>query len=197
MATRRAVVLGGLALAALAAGAWRFRSDLAAAGAGADPAHSRLVATRFGALELADAGEGPPVLMLHGTGGGFDQALAMGGPLLGHGFRLIGPSRFGYLRTPMPADASPAAEADAMADLLDALGLDRVAVVGGSAGAIPALAFALGHPDRCAALVALVPALPAPGLPPPEPWSPMQEWLANRVLGSTCCSGRRCGWCPT
>ena len=33
------------------------------------------------------------------------------------------PSRFGYLRTPLPSDASPAAQADAHSCLLDALGL--------------------------------------------------------------------------
>jgi hypothetical protein len=38
-------------------------------------------------------------------------------------------SRFGYLRTVMPVDASPAAQADAHLGLMDALGIDR-AVIG-------------------------------------------------------------------
>ena len=54
--------------------------------------------------------------------GGFDQGLELGDGLVRAGFRLIAPSRFGYLRTPLPADASAEAQADAHASLLDALG---------------------------------------------------------------------------
>jgi pimeloyl-ACP methyl ester carboxylesterase len=75
------------------------------------------------------------------------------------GFRAIAVSRFGYLRTPMPPDASPAAQADAHACLLDALGLERVAVIGASAGAPSTLEFAIRHPERVSHLVLLVPAV--------------------------------------
>jgi pimeloyl-ACP methyl ester carboxylesterase len=54
-------------------------------------------------------------------------------------------SRFGYLRTPLPADASAAAQADAHACLLDALGIRRAAIVGASAGAPSAMQFATGR----------------------------------------------------
>src|SRR5262249_35660184 len=76
--------------------------------------------------------------------------------------RVIAVSRFGYLRTPLRADASPAAQADAHACLLDALGIRRAAIVGASAGAPSSMQFALRHPERCAALVLLVPAAYAP-----------------------------------
>lgn len=36
---------------------------------------SSTIATPFGKLEYAIAGSGPPLLMIHGTGGGFDQGL--------------------------------------------------------------------------------------------------------------------------
>ena len=78
------------------------------------------------------------------------------------GFRVIAPSRFGYLRTPLPADASAAAQADAHACLLDALGVEARAIVGVSAGGPSVLQFALRHPDRAAALLLLVPAVYAP-----------------------------------
>ena len=78
------------------------------------------------------------------------------------GFRVIAPSRFGYLRTPLPADASAQAQADAHACLLDALNIPRAAVIGASAGAPSALQFALRHPGRISALVLLVPAAYAP-----------------------------------
>ena len=49
-------------------------------------------------------------------------------------------------------------QADAYAQLLDHLGIDKVVVVSISAGAWSALQFAIRHPERCLALVLLVPA---------------------------------------
>ena len=132
------------------------------------------IANTCGTIEYADAGNGPPILAVHGTGGGFDAAMDLGRPFLREGFRIIAPSRFGYLRTPLPQDASPAAQADTFACLLDALKLDRVAVIAASAGAMPAMQFALRYPNRCSALILISPAAyspPAAGItrkgPPP------------------------------
>jgi len=119
---------------------------------------SEVLETACGQIELAVVGDGAPVLFVHGAGGGYDQGLDIGRPLVQRGFRIIAPSRFGYLRTPVPADASPAAQADAYTCLLDALGIQRVSVVGLSAGAPSAMQFALRHPERTAALVLMVPA---------------------------------------
>ena len=60
---------------------------------------------------------------------------------------MIAMSRFGYLRTPMPADASPEAQADAHVCLLDALGIGKTAAMGGSAGGggIPVIRGTDGH----------------------------------------------------
>jgi pimeloyl-ACP methyl ester carboxylesterase len=123
---------------------------------------SRIAETRCGPIEYATAGEGPPVLSVHGAGGGFDQGLEIGEPLARAGYRVIAMSRFGYLRTPLPPDASAAAQADAHACLLDALNIQRAAVVGTSAGGPSSLQFALRYPDRTAALVLIVPAAYAP-----------------------------------
>jgi pimeloyl-ACP methyl ester carboxylesterase len=123
---------------------------------------SKVVATPCGPIEYAQAGSGPVVLVVHGAGGGFDQGMALGNELAARGFQVIAPSRFGYLRTPFPADASPAAQADAHACLLDALGLGRVAVIGVSAGAPSTMQFALRHSARIAAMVLLVPLAYAP-----------------------------------
>jgi pimeloyl-ACP methyl ester carboxylesterase len=132
---------------------------------------SQIAQTRCGPLEYAVAGEGPPVLVIHGAGGGFDQGLELGGSLVRNGYRVIAVSRFGYLRTPVPADASAAAQADAHACLLEALNVRRAAVLGVSAGGPSALQFALRHPDRTAALVLLVPAAYAP---PPDGTQPVR-----------------------
>ena len=130
---------------------------------------SRIAQTRCGPIEYASAGEGEPVLIVHGAGGGVDQGMDAARGLTAAGFRVIAMSRYGYLRTPLPTDASAAAQADAHACLLDALGIERAAIIGASAGAPSSMQFALRHPERCSALVLLVPAafVPRPGGAPP------------------------------
>src|SRR5215204_1996375 len=116
---------------------------------------SDIVATEeFGDIEYAVQGKGLPVLLVHGAGGGYDQGLLIGENYVGDGHRFIAPSRFGYVRSSIPEeDGSPAAQADAYAALLDALGVERVAVVAFSDGGPSALQFALRYPERCADLV--------------------------------------------
>jgi pimeloyl-ACP methyl ester carboxylesterase len=158
-----------LALGAVGVGTYlAFRADMRAARARL-LAGSRVVSTACGPIEVAEAGDGPPVLVVHGTGGGYDQGLNLARGLVGEGFRRIAVSRFGYLRTPRPPDISSAAQADALAYALDALGVPRVAVLGVSAGAHPAAQLALRHPEKVAAMALVVPALyvpPEPGAPP-------------------------------
>jgi len=158
-------VIGTVAgLVALGIGAYAnaaYRRDIRAARARIESG-SQVVATRCGPIEYATAGHGSPVLVVHGAGGGYDQGLDLGESLATKGLRVIAMSRFGYLRTPLPLDASVSAQADAHACLLEALGIERAAVMGASAGAPSAMQFALRHPERCRALVLLVPAAYAP-----------------------------------
>ena len=169
----KARALATLALGVGAAGAGAaiiaaFRSDMQAARARL-AAQSRLVETACGPVEVAESGSGPPVLVVHGTGGGFDQGMMAGNGAFGNDYRVIAPSKFGYLRSPMPADASHAAQADTLAALLDALDVPRAVVMAVSAGAQPATHLALRHPERVQALVLISPALhlpPKPGVPP-------------------------------
>jgi pimeloyl-ACP methyl ester carboxylesterase len=124
---------------------------------------SQIVASRFGQIEYATVGHGTPLLLVHGAGGGFDQAISAGSRLIAGGYQIIAPSRFGYLRSSSPSDPSPEHQADAFAVLLDELHTQRVAVVGVSAGALSALQFAVRHPDRCRSLTLIVPAASAAG----------------------------------
>lgn len=128
----------------------------------------RLITTAAGVIEVAQRGKGAPVLAVHGAVGGFDQGCALAAPLVERGMRVVAPSRFGYLGTPLPADASPAAQADAHAALLDALGIERCVAIGVSAGATSCIEFAVRHPKRCAGLVLLVPLAFAPREPDRE-----------------------------
>jgi pimeloyl-ACP methyl ester carboxylesterase len=187
MIARRAFVGGAVALGLgmVAGGTYAaFRRDVLRAERTIAPTLSRIVQTRHGPLEYADVGAGAPLLMLHGTGGGFDQGLLMAGPFTQMGYRVIAPSRFGYLRAPMPNRADQWTEAEAMIDLLNHLGLDRVAVAGVSAGAIPALACALRFPDRCVALMPIVPVFHVPGRAPVAPWGPVQQRAVAALLAS-------------
>ncbi len=84
---------------------------------------------------------------------------------MGGGFRFIAPSRFGYLRTPVPQDPSPAAQADAHAALMSTLKISKAVVLGVSAGARSALELAVRRPDLVAALILIVPAVDAPDNP--------------------------------
>lgn len=187
MTRSRWILWGGLLLVAICVVAVRtqFSHDLASAIARAEQG-STMVATRCGPIEVQQAGEGIPLLMIHGSGGGHDQGMDFARGLLPHGVRVIAMSRFGYLRTPRPPDASPEAQADAHVCLLDALGIDKAAVMGVSAGGASALQTALRHPHRVAALVLVVPIAWKPGgvvdsTPPVS--GEKDDWLL-RLLGS-------------
>lgn len=121
--------------------------------------------TSAGLIEYAIRGAGPVLLSIHGAGGGFDQGLILADGFMGDGYRIIAPSRFGYLGTPVPEDTSPAAQADAHAALLDELKADKAIVIGTSAGARSALELALRHPAKVEALILVVPGTYAPESP--------------------------------
>ena len=163
---RRILVALALLLVGVVAVAWlSFARDLGEAVARLE-GRSEVVSTPFGAVEFAEAGTGTPLLMIHGSGGGFDQGLEFAGGAIGGGYRVIAPSRFGYLRSEFPENASPELQADALDALLDQLGEDEVVIVGGSAGALSAMQLAIRHPERCRGLVLMVPATYAPDRPP-------------------------------
>jgi pimeloyl-ACP methyl ester carboxylesterase len=165
---RRVLLTIGIVVVVGLAAAWTlFRRDLAEAERRiAGPAE--VVTTPFAAIQYAEAGTGTPILMIHGTGGGFDQGLEFAAPLAEAGFRIIAPSRFGYLGTRFPADASVELQADALDALLAQLGQERLVIYGGSAGALSAMQLAIRHPERCRGLVLLVPAAYAPDRVPNE-----------------------------
>ena len=134
-----------------------FARDLSAARARL-VGHSETLQSSVGTLEYSVVGAGEPILALHGAGGGYDQAIDMTGALARYGYRLIAPSRSGYLRSSFPNDLTVSMQADAYAELLDHLGIDTAVVVAISAGAWSAMQFAIRHPQRCRALVLIVPA---------------------------------------
>lgn len=173
-----ALVIG----AALAFAGWQYQRDMRAIEAQL-AASARVIQTSFGPVAFATGGEGTPVLVIHGAGGGHDQGALMARAFLAEGARWIAPSRFGYPGSGLPADPSTAAQADAFAELLDALGLDRVSVAAMSGGVPPALQFALRYPERTQALVLLSLAPYAP-LDAEEQELPIPIWLYDALFAT-------------
>jgi pimeloyl-ACP methyl ester carboxylesterase len=107
-------------------------------------------------IRLFTAGEGPALLLIHGFGGAawnFDELV----PLL-PGHRLLIPDLPGHGgsgRLPAP---SLAGFADALADVLDAEGIERTDVFGHSLGGVVALRLALRRPERVRRLILAAPA---------------------------------------
>lgn len=137
-----------------------------------------VIETARGRVEYAVIGAGGPVLLfVHPQPGGYDQGELLADAAVRQGFRLLTASRPGYLRTPLDAGRRPAEQADALAALLDALGIQGVAVVSLSGGGPAGLQFALRHPERCLALVAIS-AVSRPNAPPRN----ITGWLLSTRL---------------
>jgi len=116
----------------------------------------RIAETAVGPIEYdLTEGEGPVVLSVHGGIGGCDQARVLAEWVDTERFRILSPSRPGYLGTPLEVGPSMEQQADAMIALLDNLGIEKVTVVGASAGGPPAYLTGIRHPDRVAGLIAI------------------------------------------
>jgi pimeloyl-ACP methyl ester carboxylesterase len=103
---------------------------------------------------LERAGTEPAVLCVHG----YCQSSAYWAPTLGRlalaGVRGLAPDLPGFgASAPLPGPYTMEAYADGLAVLLDARGIERVALVGGSMGGVVAQHFALRHPARLARLL--------------------------------------------
>jgi pimeloyl-ACP methyl ester carboxylesterase len=135
---------------------------LAATSGSSDPGrlHFRIVTARRAHLSTMEAGIGPPVLAIHGLGGtkgSFLPTLAA----LSDRFRVIAVDLPGFGDSDKPIGAAYDARffAGAMVDLLDALELDRVDLIGNSLGGRIALELALQAPERVGRMALLAPSL--------------------------------------
>ncbi|GCE07469.1 alpha/beta hydrolase [Dictyobacter aurantiacus] len=142
----------------------------------------RVVSTKQGPVEFDLIGaQGPVILSIHGGLGGVDQARLMTNWLDRDMGRILCPSRPGYLRTPLKSGETFEQQADLFAALLDHLQIDRVAVVCLSAGGPPAYQFAIRHPDRVWALVAIDSV--SGSYRPPEAVGPLAEAIFMSTPG--------------
>jgi aminoacrylate hydrolase len=107
-----------------------------------------LVPIRKGALAVEESGEGPPLLLIPGLGGLGSFWRAQVGPF-SQAFRVIVHDHRGVGASPGEAVAASTAEmAQDVAELIEALGLERVSIVGHSTGGAIAQHLALERPER-------------------------------------------------
>ena len=135
----------------------------------------RRVRTRAGAFSIIEAGEGPPVLMLHGLGGtkaSFLPSIAALAP----SFRTVAVDLLGFGDSDKPLGASygPEFQARAVEQLLDALELERAHIVGHSMGGRVALELGFAHADRSDGLVLMTPAM---AWLRERRWAPYLRWI--------------------
>jgi 2-hydroxy-6-oxonona-2,4-dienedioate hydrolase len=123
---------------------------------------SRFVEKRGLRIHINEAGAGHPVVFLHGSGPGATGWSNFGPniPTLAKHFRTIAVDMPGWGRSDMeiPGDGTLVT---AVETVLDALEIERAALIGNSLGGMVAIAFATQHPERCSHLVTM--GAPTPG----------------------------------
>jgi pimeloyl-ACP methyl ester carboxylesterase len=110
-----------------------------------------VIETTMGKIHYKLIGEGPVLFFMHGGPGGIDQAFLID-DIVHEGYSILSVSRPGYLRTPF-VPLSYEDQVDQYVELLDKLAIEKVVVMGYSAGGPLALNFANKYPERTHALV--------------------------------------------
>ena len=121
--------------------------------------NAQTAALSYGEITYVDSGEGEVILSVHGIFGGYDQAYDTCKDFCSD-YRIIAPSRFGYLGSDVSGDGTPARQAAAYVELLDKLGIDKVYLLATSAGGSIAIRFALDYPERTKGLILYCSAMP-------------------------------------
>jgi pimeloyl-ACP methyl ester carboxylesterase len=130
---------------------------------------SKIYASKLGEIEYLLQGEGPTIIVSHGITGGVDQGIGLSKKYFGEGYQFLFISRFGYLKSSKPDNASPKIQADFYRELIDYLGIKKAVIFGNSAGSTSALHFAINYPKNCLGLILVSPNAPmdAPSGNPP------------------------------
>lgn len=113
----------------------------------------------YGKMAYVDEGDGEVILSVHGIFGGYDQAFDTCEDFASD-YRILAPSRFGYLGSDISGKGTPSEQASAYAELLDSLGIDKAYLLATSAGGSIAIRFALDYPERTKGLILYCSAMP-------------------------------------
>jgi pimeloyl-ACP methyl ester carboxylesterase len=151
---------------------------------GASPARGRHIEVRSGQrVHVIEAGEGPPVLLLHGSSTSSLSFL----PLLDRleDARAIAVDRPGFgLSEPahVPRERFRDAAIEFVDEVLDALELETSPLAGNSMGGTWAIWYALARPERVSRLILLGSAPLLPGTRPPAPLRVMSAPVVGDLL---------------
>ena len=120
---------------------------------------SKNIELSYGYMSYVDSGSGEVILSIHGIFGGYDQAYDTCSDF-SEKYRILAPSRFGYLGSDTMGSGTPKEQAKAYVELLDALGIPQVYVLATSAGGSVAIRLALDYPERIRGLILFCSAMP-------------------------------------
>jgi pimeloyl-ACP methyl ester carboxylesterase len=136
---------------------------LAATTGSAEPGRLRFDRIEAAGNEIAfcEAGEGPPLVCLHGLGGTKASFMPTIAALAPAGNRVIAIDLPGFGDSAKPHSATYDAPwfAAVVVDLLDELGIERASIAGNSMGGRVAIELGISYPERIEKLVLLAPAL--------------------------------------
>mgnify|MGYP003952020001 CR=1 FL=1 len=110
------------------------------------------LSTPQGPIEFATIGSGHPIIVLHGSPGGWEQMAAEFSFLTEHGFQLIAPNRPGYAGTPLSSGETVDQQATLFASLMQELGHSRYAIAAWSGGGPAAIQLAALNPEAVSRL---------------------------------------------
>lgn len=143
----------------------------------------RRVATNGIELNIAEAGEGPLVLLLHGFPESWYSWRHQFAPIAGAGYHVVAPDMRGYGKSDKPHEITAYNQAEVVKDaigLIGSLGYDEAIVIGHDWGAPTAWACALNHPDKVRAVGCLsVPFMPRS---PVQPMPAMREMFKGQFF---------------
>lgn len=184
------IAAGAVVVSAAGYVAITYRRDLADARERLSQVDRRTTSTPHGVIEYCEWGEGTPLLLIHGVVGGCDVPPSWRA-LVPDRFKLITPSRFGYLGSALPENASVDGQVEMFVGLLDRLGIEKLPVLGFSAGSTSAALLALRHPNRVSGLILVCanaphekPVTVAPRIMAPIVFSQPTLWFLAKFLPS-------------
>ncbi len=146
------MIFAGLVCFILLVQYWQCQAEVKEAVKRLESYHPSTVSLSCGSMTYVDRGEGPVILVAHGITGGYDQGFQTLKDKT-DAYRVLAPSRFGYLGSDVPESPAPEEQARAYAELLDALHINEVYILGTSAGGTIAIRFALDYPERTKGLI--------------------------------------------
>lgn len=121
--------------------------------------NTKALSCSYGKMTYIDEGKGEVILSIHGIFGGFDQAYETC-KVFREKYRILAPSRFGYLYSGIKGKGTPKEQAEAYLELINRKGIDKVFLLATSAGGTVAFRFALDYPERTKGLILFSSSLP-------------------------------------